>query len=90
MSLAACGPAEEGVGFEPIDSQSSALCAAGPTTDGIDVSYWQQSINWASVKSAGKVFAIARAGHGLAADTFFARNWAGMKANGIIRGASGC
>ncbi|MBX7097015.1 MAG: carboxypeptidase regulatory-like domain-containing protein [Myxococcaceae bacterium] len=88
VALAAgCGPGIEGFGDDAIDAQSEALCASGATLNGIDVSYWQQSINWASVKGAGKVYAITRAGHGTATDTYFARNWSGMKANGIIRGA---
>src|SRR5438270_1255441 len=63
---------------------------------GIDVSYYQGTINWTSVKNSGITFAIIRAGHGdtsgtgltsTGTDVNFATNWAGAKAAGIIRGA---
>lgn len=63
------------------------VCADGPTVRGIDVSYWQGTINWDQVAGAGVKFAIIRAGHGLEADTIFARNWREARRVGIIRGA---
>lgn len=57
--------------------------------DGIDVSHWQGSITWATVKNSGLVtFAIAKATEGTTfTDSRFAQNWAGIKSNGLIRGA---
>lgn len=88
--LFACGPALEGErdpSIGEVGVVQNELCAAGPTLEGIDISYWQQSINWPAVKAAGKNYAMIRAGHGLEADTKFATNWAGAKAAGIPRGA---
>jgi lysozyme len=63
------------------------VCGSGPTVPGIDVSYYQGTINWSSVKAAGKVFAIARVSHGTGTlDTKFAANWPAMKQAGLIRG----
>jgi lysozyme len=63
-------------------------CAKGATLDGIDVSYYQGTINWASVKAAGKTFAFARVSDGLSyPDNKFASNWPAMKSAGIVRGA---
>jgi lysozyme len=63
------------------------VCAAGPTVDGIDVSYYQGSVNWGAVAGDGKAFGIARINHGDFMDPEFDANWAGMKAAGIVRGA---
>lgn len=55
---------------------------------GIDVSHWQGTINWASVKAAGKTFAFCKATEGIDyTDPTLATNWAGMKNVGLIRGA---
>jgi hypothetical protein len=40
--------------------EQMTVCADGPTVKGIDVSYYQGTINWASVKSAGFEFAFIR------------------------------
>ena len=55
---------------------------------GIDVSHFQGRVDWAAVKSAGCAFAFAKATEGAGVtDPFFAANWAGMKAAGLMRGA---
>lgn len=55
---------------------------------GIDVSHYQGTINWTSVKNSGKTFAIVKATEGTTyTDPKFASNWAAMKAAGLIRGA---
>lgn len=67
---------------------TGGICPGGATVQGIDVSAYQGTVNWASVKAAGKKFAIARVSDGVNyIDGTFARNWSRMKANGIIRGA---
>jgi GH25 family lysozyme M1 (1,4-beta-N-acetylmuramidase) len=68
--------------------QLARVCAAGPTTKGIDVSYYQGTIDWAKVKAAGVAFAFVRVSDGLAnIDSKFSQNWSGTRAAGVIRGA---
>lgn len=81
---------EAPVGDDCLGSASSALrtCAKGATVTGIDVSYYQGTVNWAQVKGAGRAFAFARISDGLNyPDTKFAQNWPAMKSAGVIRGA---
>lgn len=62
-------------------------CAKGATVKGVDVSYYQGTINWAQVKASGHVYAFARVSDGANyVDSKFATNWPAMKAAGIIRG----
>jgi lysozyme len=63
------------------------VCGGSATVKGIDVSKWQGTVTWSSVKSDGKVFAFARVNHGLAdVDGQFPTNWSAMKKAGVIRG----
>ncbi len=58
------------------------------TVEGVDVSEFQGgSINWGAVHASGREFAIARVGDGTYVDPDFARNWSGIAAAGMIRGA---
>jgi GH25 family lysozyme M1 (1,4-beta-N-acetylmuramidase) len=57
------------------------------SVNGLDVSVYQGTINWTSVKNAGISFVVIRAGHGSTVDTNFATNWAGAKSVGLVRGA---
>ncbi len=60
----------------------------GPAVNGIDVSYWQSTIDWSSVASAGVEFAFIRVSDGIGVDdTEFSTNWNEARANGIVRGA---
>jgi lysozyme len=70
-----------------VNSSHGAVCAAGATLQGVDVSVYQGSVNWADVKAAGQAFAFARVSDGSYLDTAFAANWAGIKTAGMIRGA---
>ncbi len=55
---------------------------------GIDVSFYQGTINWASVAASGKAFAYARATRGTDyTDPTYAANRSGARANGIYVGA---
>jgi lysozyme len=55
---------------------------------GIDVSHYQGTVNWSSVKNAGIVFAFAKATDGNTyTDPQFHTNWQAMQAAGILRGA---
>jgi len=73
---------------EPTGEISQAsVCATGTVVKGVDVSVYQGTIDWTSVKGAGIDFAIARISDGSALDTDFATNWSGMKSAGLVRGA---
>jgi GH25 family lysozyme M1 (1,4-beta-N-acetylmuramidase) len=67
--------------------------AAGPTpgaihSDGIDVSHYQGTVNWSSVRTDGVTFAITKATEGTSyLDPTLSTNIAGMKRAGIIPGA---
>jgi lysozyme len=55
---------------------------------GIDVSAYQENINWEAVANGGINFGFAKATEGAQdSDAMFASHWAGMKSVGIIRGA---
>jgi lysozyme len=61
---------------------------AAPTLPGIDVSRWQQTIDWSKVAGAGMRFAIARATKGQHyTDPTFQTNVDGARAEGIAVGA---
>src|SRR5690242_3432914 len=68
---------------------AQAVCELGPTTPGIDVSYYQESIQWKRVRrDGGVVFAFIRVSDGLTVeDPLFSANWNGAKRAGIMRGA---
>lgn len=58
------------------------------TLQGIDVSHYQGTVNWSSVKNAGILFAYAKATDGNTyTDPQFHTNWQAMQAAGILRGA---
>jgi GH25 family lysozyme M1 (1,4-beta-N-acetylmuramidase) len=55
---------------------------------GIDVSHWQETIDWAQVAASGQRFAVAKATEGQNyVDPMYATNAAGAAANGIVFGA---
>jgi len=90
---AGCG-GEPDVGSGPADGQlgtsSEDLTTVTPGAshvEGIDVSHYQGTINWASEKAKGRMFGVASVGDGSYQDPTFATNWAAMKAAGVIRGA---
>ncbi len=73
------------IGNDPL---AIRVCADGPTIDGVDVSHWQGNIDWNAVATDGIVFAFMKATQGdYFVDSEFARNWAGARDAGIIRGA---
>ena len=87
LFAAACGVGDP---KEDIDTteQELTVCAGANTVDGIDVSTWQGVVDWNAVAASGKKFAIARISDGMGSiDNQWARNWAGIKAAGMIRGA---
>jgi len=67
---------------------ATRICPDGDVTEGIDVSYWQDTIHWDQVAADGVKFAFIRVSYGLNFyDSQFENNWEGAKANGIYRGA---
>ena len=80
------GAAGDNVGND-FDSHAK-VCAAGAKTMGIDVSYYQGTIDWTKVRTAGAKFAFIRLSDGTGSkDSKFAANWANAKAAGVTRGA---
>ena len=74
----------------PDDSTSSAealvVCAKGPVQHGVDVSYYQGTIDWKAVAHDGKAFAFARVSDGTFIDPEFDKNWPAMRSAGLVRG----
>ena len=67
---------------------SLKVCPAGPLTQGIDVSRYQEDINWPKVAGAGIRFAFIRVSDGLDyPDPKFQYNWSQARAAGVVRGA---
>jgi lysozyme len=63
-------------------------CRTGATTVGIDVSYYQETIDWPRVRRAGIEFAFIRLADGATVrDTRFTTNWAEARRAGVMRGA---
>ena len=59
-----------------------------PVTEGIDVSHWQNTIDWTQVAAAGKRFAFMKASEGTTlADPTYSMNRAQAKAVGLYVGA---
>jgi lysozyme len=70
------------------DPLGRPVCQVGPTTPGIDVSYYQKTIDWPRVRRAGIGFAFIRVSDGVTIrDPMFATNWAQARRAGVIRGA---
>lgn len=56
--------------------------------EGIDVSYYQGTVDWTTVASQGIFYGFAKATEGASTtDPSFPKNWAAMKAVGLVRGA---
>ena len=84
LSIAACSQSQA-----PTCSSGAPLsvCAGKSTLKGVDVSSYQGTIQWPTVKAAGITFAFARVSDGTAyPDPDFAANWKGMKSAGVVRG----
>ena len=72
----------------PFAAESRPVSEEPLTYEGIDVSSYQGQVDWARVKAAGLVFAFAKATQGVSeVDPEFARNWGGIRAAGLVRGA---
>jgi len=63
-------------------------CDVGDAVPGIDVSYYQETIDWRRVRRAGIRFAFIRVSDGAALrDSTFDTNWAEARRAGVQRGA---
>jgi lysozyme len=86
-ALPACVAGEESVDVESAQ-YAAEVCADGETTYGIDVSRFQGNINWQQVAGHGVKYAWIQVSRYIDdIDAEFEDNWAGAKANGILRGA---
>src|SRR5256885_8239405 len=82
--VAACTDAPGLGGIE----QADVACADGQTVRGMDVSYYESSVDWQKAHAAGIDFAFIRVSDGTGyIDPKFPEYWAGAKAAGVIRGA---
>jgi MYXO-CTERM domain-containing protein len=89
-SLVACAPDVPGLDELELSEEELAatVCGSGPTVKGIDVSYYQGTIDWAKVRDDGVRFAFIRVSDGLnTIDSKFETYWAGSRAAGIHHGA---
>jgi lysozyme len=83
--LSACSAGDGPLGEA---QQEQVVCPAGATVEGVDVSYYQGTIDWNAVKGAGLGFAITRISDGTGfMDPKFDQNWQGIKDAGMVRGA---
>lgn len=86
LAICACAAPETDVLSEA--ELAATVCGKGPTVKGIDVSYYQGTIDWAAAKTDGVRYAFVRVSDGTTfEDPKFAANWQGTKAQGIVRGA---
>ena len=88
------GATAEGAGYAGSSGEAGPsgppLATAQPANSlpGIDVSHYQDVINWTKVAASGQRFAIAKATEGTGyIDPMYATNRAGAMANGIVFGA---
>jgi len=85
--------AAAGCGSPPGDfvgesSEALKVCPKGTTVEGIDVSTYQGTINWAQVTTSNVKFAVTRISDGVNySDAQFNRNWAAIRDAGLVRGA---
>lgn len=86
-TLVGCVAPGEPPGASSVE-QAATVCGSGPTVTGMDVSYYEPSIDWTAAHAAGMAFTFIRVSDGLQfPDPKFADYWAGAKAAGVIRGA---
>jgi lysozyme len=88
--LVACADGVLDAGGDPTSEvdQQATVCGVGPTVKGIDVSYYEGTIDWNAVKADGVEFAFIRVSDGLGfEDPKFASFWAGSRSVGIVHGA---
>jgi lysozyme len=85
--VVACTAGQVGNDADTSDTDSELRqCAQGSTLTGIDVSYYQGKVDWSTVASSGRSFAIVRLGDGWFRDPSFDTNWQAVANVGLYRG----
>ena len=85
--LVACSGEQAAEDYSDLES-ATTVCGGGSTVKGIDVSYYQGTIDWTRVKNDGVRFAFLRVSDGTGfIDPKFPTYWAQSKAAGVVRGA---
>src|SRR5262245_50270540 len=92
LFVASCVAGEESsredLAGERSEDTGPRSCATGTVIRGIDVSYYQGTIDWNRVKNDGIDFAFVRVSDGATfRDPKFVTNWAESQAAGVVRGA---
>jgi lysozyme len=83
--LAACSAESEPLGTA---EEAIKVCPGATILQGVDVSHYDGTIDWAQAKASGRVFGFVKATEGTGyTDPQFATNWAAMKQNGVVRSA---
>lgn len=86
--VAACSSGDERTATTSMTEQFDTVCGTGPTVKGVDVSYYQGTIDWTAAKADGVQFAFIRVSDGLGfVDPKFQSYWDGSRAAGIVHGA---
>jgi len=86
--LVACSSGDERATTTSTSEQFDTVCGSGPTVKGIDVSYYQGTIDWTKVKADGVQFAFIRVSDGTGyQDPNFQTYWDKSRAAGIVHGA---
>ncbi|MDB4965504.1 MAG: putative rane protein [Myxococcales bacterium] len=89
LTVAGCAGGTDNGTIDETTESLTKCSDKGQVVYGVDVSNYQgASINWSSVKGAGRVFGFAKASEGTGyTDVAFAHNWPGMRSAGVLRGA---
>ncbi len=87
MTAIACAPDDYEENVRTSEEALTPTPLGANKVAGIDVSEYQGTVDWPSHKAKGREFAITRIGDGTYEDPTFDRNWKGIKAAGMIRGA---
>lgn len=87
VSLAGCA-VQSDLNLSTVEQGTTVCGVSGDAVQGIDVSSYETSIDWAMAKASGVDFAFIRVSDGLQyRDPKFATYWPGAKAAGVMRGA---
>ena len=86
----ACGSSSDDAPADSCHGKAASgirICAQPDTVAGIDVSSYQNTVDWTKVRASGKEFTFIRTvKRDTTVDTEFATNWKGAKSAGVLRG----
>lgn len=69
-------------------SSEVRTCTGGSTVEGVDVSEYEDTIDWTALRASGRAFAFVRVSDGVGhPDARFAAHWPAARVAGFIRGA---